>query len=81
MSKTETETKDKDLPKCHFCGRKEWAEGNIVKSPYSNENIFVCFECSGIISVFFNSFVAGLLENIDTEDRVKLWSSEEATTQ
>ena len=79
MNKTETE--NKDLPKCHFCGRQEWGEGNIIKSPYSNENVFVCFDCSGIISVFFNSFVAGLLENIAVEDRVKLWSSEEAKAE
>jgi len=79
MSK-ETETENKDLPKCHFCGRKEWGEGNMVKSPYSGETVFVCFDCSGIISVFFSSFVAGLLENIAVEDRVNIWSSEEATT-
>ena len=72
------ETETVALPTCHFCGRKEWGEGNLVKSPYSGETVFVCFDCSGIISVFFNSFVAGLIEEITVENRVKVWSSEEA---
>ena len=77
----ETETVNNDLPKCHFCGSQENGEGNMVKNPYSHEKVFVCFNCSEIIGVFFDFFVAGLFRNIDADDRIEIWHSEEAAIQ
>jgi hypothetical protein len=71
-----------NLPKCHFCGRSEWGEGNLVKSPYSGEKIFVCHDCSGIILSFFDSFLSGLItDQLDLSDNIETWDSSRRTKQ
>lgn len=74
--------KSTTLPTCHFCGRSEWGKGNIVKSPYSGEKIFVCYDCSGIISSFFDSFLSGLItDNLDLSDNIETWDSDQKEKQ